>query len=166
VKSARVQSYSLVVEFQEIAAISQKLAILNVSDSKNALGWVEVVGEVENQGDIPSKYTQVTGTFYDADGKVIYVAFTFTDPSKIPVGARYGFKITVGSDERSYRIARYSLIAESESSRFTSVPEWRSPVLVVGIVLLLTAIVVRRQRTLMGSRLAELILNRPNMSKR
>jgi hypothetical protein len=143
-KSARVQSYSLAVEFQEVAGLSQKLVILNLSNSTDAVGWLEVVGEVENQGDIPSTYTQVTGIFYDANGKVIYVAFTYTDPHEIPVGARHGFKITVVGSERSYRVARYSLTAESENSRFTSVPEWPSPILVAGLVLSLAAIVIRR----------------------
>jgi hypothetical protein len=70
-KSARVQSYTLILEFQEIAAPSQQVAVVNVADSKNSLGWFEVVGEIENHATAPSAYTQVTGTFYDADGKVM-----------------------------------------------------------------------------------------------
>jgi len=120
-KSAQVQSYSLAVEYQEVAALSQKLIVLNVSHSTDAMGWLEVVGEVENQGDIPSTYTQVTVTFYDTNGKVIYVGFTYTSPSEIPVGGRCGFKLYVVDSERSYRVARYSLTAESENSGYTSV---------------------------------------------
>jgi hypothetical protein len=44
--------------------------------------WFEVVGELENHATAPSAYTQVTGTFQDADGKVIYVG------SKCPDGMR------------------------------------------------------------------------------
>jgi hypothetical protein len=73
------------------------------------LGWLEVVGEVENRGTAPSTYTRVAGTFCDADGKVIYVHFTYTDPSEISPGAKHPFKITVGSEDRTGRIARYSL---------------------------------------------------------
>lgn len=47
-KSARVQSYTLALKFTEIAALSQKLSFLNVADSKDALGMLEAVGEVEN----------------------------------------------------------------------------------------------------------------------
>lgn len=71
-KSAKVQSYTLIVEQQEAAPIPQKLVIHNVADSKNSLGWMEVVGEVENQADITSTYTKIVGTFYDESGKVIY----------------------------------------------------------------------------------------------
>lgn len=145
-KSAQIQSYSLAVEFQEVAALSQKLVILNVSNSTNTMGWVEVVGEVENQGDIPSTYTQVTGTFYDTNGKVVYVAFTYTDPNEIPVGARNGFKMYVVGSERSYRVARYALTSESENSRFTSVPEWSSPMLVAGMAVFIAVLATRRVR--------------------
>jgi hypothetical protein len=118
-----VQSYSLLVEFQETTPLSQQLTVLNVADSTNSFGWLQVVGEVENRGTAPSAYTQVTGTFYDADGRVIYVHFTYTDPSEIPFGAKHPFKITVGSDERSSKITRYALSAESENSGYTSVSE-------------------------------------------
>ena len=49
-------------------------------------------------------------------GKVIYVDFTFTDPNEIPSGARYPFKMTLGSDERSSKVTRSALTAESENS--------------------------------------------------
>lgn len=49
-KSARVESYSLLLEFQEATALSQQLSVLTVADSKNLLGGLEVVGEMENRG--------------------------------------------------------------------------------------------------------------------
>ena len=146
-KSARVGSYSLLLEFQEATALSQQLAVLNVADSKNSLGWLEVVGEVENRGTAPSTYTQVAGTFYDADGKVIYVHFTYTDPSEIPPGAKHPFKITVGSDERTSRIARYALTAESENSGYTSVPEMPGPTVLAALALMLVAVMLRGKRS-------------------
>lgn len=97
-KSARVQSYTLALKFTEIAALSQKLSFLNVADSKDALGMLEAVGEVENHGDIPSTYTRVIATFYDSNGKVIYVGVGYTSPDEIPVGARSGFKIMEYAD--------------------------------------------------------------------
>jgi hypothetical protein len=142
-KSSRVQSYTLVVEFQEASALAQQLLILNVADSKNSLGWLEVVGEIENQGATPSTYTQVTGTFYDAEGKVVYVHFTYASPSEIPPAGRCGFKITVGSDERSSKITRYILTAESENSGYTSVPEFSWVTIVAAVILTLTAVALK-----------------------
>ena len=144
-KAARVQSYSLALEFTEVAALSQKLFFFNVADSKNAFGMLEVVGEVENQGDIPSIYTRVIVTFYDNNGKVIYVAVGYTNPDEIPVGARGAFKIMVGSRERTLRIAHYSFVAESADSMFTSVPEAPYPLLVMAAALTLCLIVLRRK---------------------
>jgi hypothetical protein len=142
-RSARVRTYTLVVEFRETAAISQKLVVMNVADSKNSLGWFEVVGEVENRGDTPSTYTEVIGTFYDDASKVIYVGFTYTSPNEIPAGARYGFKLSVLSGERTGKITRYAVVAESEDSGYTSVPELSSPMLVAGVILLFGIIAAR-----------------------
>ena len=136
-KSARVQSYTLIVEQQEAAPIPQKLVIHNVADSKNSLGWMEIVGEVENQADATSIYTKIAGTFYDESGKVIYAGYTFTDPSDVPAGAKYPFKMTILSDERTSKVARYTLIAESMNSGYTSVPETAWPILVMAAALTL-----------------------------
>jgi len=143
-KSARVQSYSLVVDPDEATPIMQKLAILSVVDSKNSYGQLEIVGEVENQGTSTSTYTEIVGTFYDVNGKVVYVGYTFTSPTDVPAGAKYGFKMTVSSDERTNQIARYSLIAESQN--YTSVPELSAPMLVAGIVLSMGVLAVWKKR--------------------
>jgi hypothetical protein len=145
-KSARVQSYSLIVEYREVAPIPQKLVILNVADSKNSLGWLEIVGEVENQADQVSTYTKIVGTFYDESGKVIYTGFTYTDPSDVPPVPRYPFKMTILSDERTSKVARYSLIAESMNSKYTSVPETPWPGILMAAALTVAVVVVRRKR--------------------
>jgi hypothetical protein len=110
------------------------------------MGWLEVVGEVENRGSISSAYTRVAGTFYDADGKVVYVHFTYTDPSEIPPGAKHPFKITVGSDDRTSRITRYALTAESENSGYTSIPEMPWPTVLTVVALTLVVVVLRTKQ--------------------
>ena len=74
------------------------------------------------------------------------MAFTYTVPNEIPVGARHAFEITVGSDERSYRVARYSLTAESENSRFTSVPEFPWPPILAVTALTLAIVTLHRKQ--------------------
>ena len=145
VKSARVQSYSLVVEPDEATPIMQNLAILNTADSKNSYGQLEIVGEVENQGTSISTYTEIVGTFYDINGKVVYVGFTFTSPSDIPAGAKYGFKMTVRSDERTNQIARYTLVAES--IEYTSIPETPWPIVMLAAALTLAIVALRRKES-------------------
>jgi hypothetical protein len=146
-KSTQVQSYSLIVSFRETPPIQQKLALLNVADSKNAAGYLEVFGEVQNQADGPSAYTKVAGSFYDETGKLVYVGYTYTDPNEVPPGATYPFKLTVFSAERSSKITRYSLIAESMNSGYTSIPETPWPIVMLTAVLTLAIVAVRRKRT-------------------
>jgi len=144
-KSARVTSYNLIIEWTEAAPIANKLVITSVSDSKNSYGWFEIMGEVQNQGDAASKYTKVCGIFYDDTGKVIYVYHTYTSPDQIPPGMTYPFKLSVMNDERSNRIVHYSLIAESESAQYTSVPEMPWPGVLAMIVLTLGVVALRRK---------------------
>lgn len=49
------------------------MIITEFADSKNLDGELEIVGEVENQETSASTYTEIVGTFYDVNGKVVYV---------------------------------------------------------------------------------------------
>jgi hypothetical protein len=145
-KAGQVQSYTLIVDQQEATPIARKLTILNVADSKNTPGWLEIVGEVQSQADQLSTYTKIIGTFYDGAGKVVYTAYTFTDPSDLPAGATYPFKMTILSDERTGKVARYDLMAESMNSGYTTVPEWSFPQLVAAMTIMAAVLVVKRLR--------------------
>ena len=118
-KSSRTQRYSLVLDYIGSSPFSVKLKIVNVGNSTNSLGWLEVVGEVENDGDNASNNTRVIGTFYDDAGKVIYVTSTLTSPSKIPSGNKYGFKLFVTDEGLTHKVARYTtcLLYTSPSPR-------------------------------------------------
>jgi hypothetical protein len=144
-KSARVTSYNLIIEWTEAAPIANKLVITSVSDSKNSYGWFEIMGEVQNQGDTASKYTKICGIFYDDTGKVIYVYHTYTSPDQIPPSMKYPFKLSVMNEETSNRIVHYSLIAESESAQYTSVPETPWPIIMLAAALSLAIVAVHRK---------------------
>ena len=145
-KSAQVTSYSLAVEFQEAQPIPVKLAIMNISDSKSSLGYLEVFGELENLADAPSMFTKVCGTFYDETGKVIYVGSTYALPPDIPAGGKNPFTLIVGNEEQAGKIARYTLLAESMNSGYTSVPELSSSTLVLIAAISLAAVAMRKKR--------------------
>jgi len=72
-RSAQVRSYSLSLEFQQAESLSNHLVVTNITSSKDFLGWLQVLGEVQNTGDSISEYTEVIGTFYGTDGKVVDV---------------------------------------------------------------------------------------------
>jgi hypothetical protein len=144
-KSARVASYTLASEFMEASPIQQKLTISNLAISTNALGDLEVLGEVQNQGAASSPYVKIAGAFYDTTGKLVYVGYTFTDPSEIPAGATYPFKLTVYSADRSSKIDHYNLIAESQIVGYTSVPELPWPMIITIAALTLAIVAMRRK---------------------
>lgn len=85
------------------------LKIVNTSSSKNSLGWLQIVGEVQNNGDTISEYTKITATFYGSDGRVVDVAFTFTDPTTVQPHSQQSFKLTLLSTTRSNAATTWSL---------------------------------------------------------
>jgi len=101
---------------------------------------------VQNNAGAISAYTEVTGTFYDTQGKVAYVGFTFTSPSEIPAGAKSPFKLTIISSERSSKVTQYVLFAESTTSGFTSVPETPWPGVLMVAALTVSVVALRRKR--------------------
>jgi len=143
-KSSRTQRYSLVLDYIGSSPFSVKLKIVNVGNSTNSLGWLEVVGEVENDGDNASNNTRVIGTFYDDAGKVIYVTSTLTSPSKIPSGNKYGFKLIVTDEGLTHKVARYTTAAESE--QYTSVPELSWPLSLFVVTLSVVTFAIRKRR--------------------
>jgi hypothetical protein len=62
-----------------------------------------VVGEVTNNGPGVSKFTQVSGTFYDNQGKKVATEFTYTDPADLEPGQSAPFDMII-SDETSAKV--------------------------------------------------------------
>jgi hypothetical protein len=143
-KIGRVRSYSLVVEFQEGTALSQKLAVLNVANSTELSSVLRVFGEVQNQGEAPSEWNEVLATFYDAAGKVVYVDTVFTNHHQIPPGGVDSFELAVFTDDLGSEITRYSLMAQSD--QYTSVPEFPWGTIIAAVTLTLTVVVLKREK--------------------
>ena len=86
-KSSHVASYTLALEYDTATqTFPLHLTIQSTTSSTDSLGFLEVVGQVQNSGQTVSNFTKVVGTFYDQAGKVIDVEFTYTSPSDIPPG--------------------------------------------------------------------------------
>ena len=144
-RSSRIASYTLNLEFSPAPApLAVNLLIQNVGSSTNSLGWLEVVGEVRNAGAAGSKFTNVVGTFYDAGGKVVYVATTYTSPDTIQPNAANSFKLTLTDKAQLPKISKWILFAESDL--YTSIPELMWPVIALAAALLLGCVTMRRKR--------------------
>jgi len=145
-KSAQIRGYTLALEYREVTPLTTALEILNTSSSKNSLGWLEIVGEVRNNGDTISEYTKVTATFYGADGKVVDVAFTYTDPHTIPAHGQQSFKLILSSTTRSSLANTWSL--DTQSNQYANIPEYPMPIMIAGVALSLAIVTLRRKESL------------------
>jgi hypothetical protein len=109
-KSAQVSSYTLSLEYQQASTPFENLLVIHgVSNSTDSEGFSTVVGEVKNNGVETSKFTVVIGTFYDANGRVIYVGFAY--PDVVPAGKTRGFELDVNDAQISSRVRKYVLLA-------------------------------------------------------
>jgi hypothetical protein len=143
--AAKIRSYTLTLIYQPAQPLSIFLRVGNLTSSKNGLGWLQVQGQVANVGDSVSDDTIVTGTFYGADGKVVYVAFTSPTQPTIQPGTTQAFTLSVVDTTRVSLVNTYSVAAES--LQYISVAEFQwQPTMILGVVLLLGLFVLRRRR--------------------
>jgi len=111
-KSKRISSYTLGLEFHAATApFDNPLLILDDLNSTNSEGWFLVTGEGRNKAAEMTSFSVIVGTFYDAKGKVIYVACSPTVPRDIPGREAYNFTLAVGDAEISARVSNYTLLA-------------------------------------------------------
>jgi hypothetical protein len=110
--AAMIRSYTLTLTYQMSQPMSTKLVIGGLTSSKDSLGMLQLQGQVTNTGDSVSTYTVISGTFYGADGKVVYVAFTSPTQSTIQPGTSQPFTLTVFDASRVSLVSNYSVVAE------------------------------------------------------
>ena len=94
---------------------SNELQILSDNSFTDSIGYMHVVGEVQNNGATNAQFVQVTGTFYDNNNQVVGTHFTYTNPSDIPAGDKAPFEIILSSASVPVsEINHYNLIASSQ----------------------------------------------------
>jgi hypothetical protein len=142
-KSASIRSYTLAIEFQEGQPLTTALEIVNTSSSKDMFGDLNIVGEVKNNGDTISEYTKVAAIFYGADGKVVDVGYTFTQPTTVQPRSQQSFKLTLGNATRSNLVTRWAL--DTQSNQYASVPETTWPALMLAAALSLCGFAMRKK---------------------
>lgn len=83
-KNLVVDHYKVVVSDYSLTT-TQPYRNLSAQGVTNSIeyGYYCIKGEVKNTGTLKATYVKIVVTYYDADGKVIGTAFTFTDPIDI-----------------------------------------------------------------------------------
>lgn len=143
-RSAQIANYTLALAYEPSTPLTVKLSVQNITESRDVLGDLTLAGQVQNQGDAPSKYTKVVGTFYDAQGKVVATTFAYTDPSDLLPGATYPFKLLLVYASQTDRVSNYTIVAESQV--YTSVPETPWPGILMIAALTMGIVALRRKR--------------------
>jgi hypothetical protein len=150
-KSDMIRSYALALTFQSGPSRSASLEISGLVTSRNSVGWLQVQGIVINAGMSASDNTNVTGTFYGPDGKVVFVTFTTPAASTIQPGTNQPFTLTIVDSVRSRLVTRFSIAAESNEYTsvltYTNIPEfpWQSAVM-TWFALAAVLIVMKKRR--------------------
>jgi hypothetical protein len=91
------------------------LQILSHNSFTDSVGYLHVVGEVQNNTPTNAQFVQVTGTFYDNNNQVVGTQFTYTNPSDIGSGQKAPFDLTLLSASIPIsQIDHYNLIASSQ----------------------------------------------------
>lgn len=71
------------------------LQILSHNSFTDSVGYLHVVGEVQNNSPTNAQFVQVIGTFYDNNNQVVGTDFTYTNPSDIGSGQKAPFELTL-----------------------------------------------------------------------
>jgi hypothetical protein len=90
-KTQRYEISSITSEISQEKSANLKL---NFGDSYyDSINYAHIVGEVTNNGPGVSKFTEVSGTFYDDQNKTVATGYTYTDPPDLQPGQSTSFDI-------------------------------------------------------------------------
>ena len=91
---------------------AEPVRILSSNDFIDSIGYLHVVGEIENNTPANIQFVKVTGTFYDSNNQVVATDFTYRNPSDIGPGQKAPFELTLLSASIPItQIDHYNLIA-------------------------------------------------------
>ncbi|MCB0208326.1 MAG: FxLYD domain-containing protein [Anaerolineae bacterium] len=89
--------------------IASQLEILSHQSYIDNLSWHHLVGEVQNNGEVPIEYVEVMAKFYNTEGKIISTKLTFTAPDTIFPGGKAPFDIVTLRKSQWQDIDTYTL---------------------------------------------------------
>ena len=91
---------------------SYSIKILSHNSYTDVLGFLHVVGEIQNDTPSSVQFVKVTGTFYDSNNQVVGTDFTYTNPNDIGSGQKAPFELILSSASIPItQIDHYNLVA-------------------------------------------------------
>lgn len=87
----------------------ESVSILSYSTFFDSLGFLHIVGEVQNNSNTALSYVQISGTLYDSSNTVVDTAFTYTSLDIIPKDAKSPFEILFMNAEQAKKATKYGI---------------------------------------------------------
>ncbi len=95
---------------------SDLLQILSHQSYVDSLGWYHIVGEVQNNADVPMEFVEVVAKLYDDANEVIGTKLTFTAPDVIFPGGKAPFDIITLRRSQWQQIREYRLQVKADAA--------------------------------------------------
>lgn len=142
-RAAKISRYSLLITgyISESTPLPHILRMISNDSYISTAGYLNIVGEVNNEGSTECSYVMVTATCYDSGGKVVAVDYTYTAPLNLMPKANGTFHMMVGDTDQSSKVSRYAL--QVESNEAYQIPEFSGIYIVAAICIFVTLLIVR-----------------------
>jgi hypothetical protein len=143
-QAEKVHNYSLAVTESSVTTKNLTLTLIILSNSSHISpsGFLNIVGEVKNNGSSESTTTRVAATCYDENGKVVAIKSGFTDPQNLNPEQITQFNLMIDDENQSAKVDTYAL--QVQSSEAILIPEFTLSYIFIFFALLFTLIIMRR----------------------
>ena len=126
-----VDSFSILVDWQNAEEPPQKLEILNPELKLERTGNFKITGSVKNNADSTANFVKIVGAVYDKNGELNGHQFTFTEFTDIYPDTTSDFELII-SDYFDYPMFaqlyvqsnEFGMIFEPNSNSNPKIPEW------------------------------------------
>jgi hypothetical protein len=147
-QAEKVHNYTLAVGEYSITTknLTKTLLILSNSSYISVTGYLNIVGEVKNNGSSESTTNFVAATCYDANGSVVCVESSFTDPQNLDPEQTAQFNLFVNDKNQSAKMDSYAL--QVQSSEAILIPEFPLSFIFIFLALLFALVIMRRAKDL------------------
>ncbi len=147
-QAEKVHNYTLAVTQHSITTknLTKTLIILSNSSHISPSGFLNIVGEVKNNGSSESTSTRVAATCYDENGKVVAIESSFTNPPNLNPEQTTQFNLMIDDENQSAKIDNY--VFQVQSIEAILIPEFPLSYIFVFLTLLFTLVILRRTKDL------------------
>lgn len=143
-QTEKVHNYTLAVGEYSVTTknLTKTLLILSNSSYISVSGYLNIVGEVKNNGSSESTTNFVAATCYDENGSVVCVKSSLTDPQNLDPEQTAQFNLLVNDKNQSAKM--HSYVLQVQSSEAILIPEFPLSYIFIFLTLLFTLAIMRR----------------------